>query len=249
MLERFFKIGGIIVLVAFLAGTLAFTSIKYNNAPCTGIEIEYEADDVISIDKESIRNMILSADKNILGHHFDSINIAMLEVEVEKHPAILNAEICEMVKRDSTSYRGVLQVKVKHREPIVRVYKRSESYYLDEFGYKFPVSQSYPANVLLATGNITEDFAKEELLSCIRFIENDDFWKAQIEQIHVEDEENIVLTPLFGDHLIELGSVENFEEKFRNLKTFYKKVLVNNNWSKYRTVSLKYKDQIVAKRK
>lgn len=237
------------MLFAFLAGTLAFTSIKYNSAPCTGIEIEYEADDVISIDKESIRNMILSADKNILGHHFDSINIAMLEMEVEKHPAILNAEICEMVKRDSTSFRGVLQVKVKHREPIVRVYKRSESYYLDELGYKFPVSQNYPANVLLATGNISEDFAREELLNCIRFIENDEFWKAQIEQIHVEDKDNIILTPLFGDHLIELGSVGNYEEKLRNLKTFYKKVLVNNNWSKYSTISLKYKDQIVAKRK
>lgn len=243
------KIAGIAALIAFMVVTLAFTSVKYHDAPCTGIEIEYEPDDLISIDKAVIRNIITTADKNIIGKHFDSINAANLEVEVEKHAAILNAEIIKMVEKDTTSYRGVLTVRVKHREPLLRVYSRAESYYLDEFGYKFAVSSAYPANVLVATGNIDEQFAREKLLPCIRYIENDEFWKAQIEQVHVENDGNIVLTPLFGDHLIELGTVDDFELKLRNMKTFYKKVLANNNWNKYKTISLKYKDQIVAKRK
>ena len=249
MIRKLSKIAGVAALIAFLVVTLAFTSVKYNDAPCSRIEIEYEPEDIIAVDKGVIRNIITSADKDILGKHFDSINTASLEVEVEKLAAILNAEIFEMVEKDSSSYKGVLTVRVKHRDPILRVYNRSGSYYLDEFGYKFPVSNTYPANVLLATGDISEQFAREKLLPCILFIENDDFWKAQVEQVHVEKDGNIVLTPLFGDHLIELGTADNFEVKLRNMKVFYKKVLANNNWNKYKTISLKYKDQIVAKRK
>jgi len=249
VIKKLSKIAGVLALIAFLVITLAFTSIKYRNATCSGIDIEYAPDDKIALDKAVIRRIINNADKQIIGKHFDSINTAALEIEVEKHAAILKAEVFEMVASDSTSYKGILTVRVKHREPLLRVITKSGSYYLDEFGYKFPVSNSYPANVLVATGNISEKFAKEQLLPCVSFIENDEFWKAQIEQVYVESDDNVILTPLFGDQLLELGSLDNYQEKLRNMKAFYKKVLANNNWNKYKSISLKYKDQIVAKRK
>ena len=249
MLKKLSKIAGVLALIAFLVITLAFTSIKYHDAPCSGIEIEYAPDDKIALDKAVIRKIILNADKDILGQHLDSINTAALELEVEKLPAVLNAEVFEMVAKDSTSYKGVLTVRVKHREPLLRVITKSESYYMDEFGYKFPVSSSYPAHVLVATGNISEEFAREELLPCVRFIEDNEFWRAQIEQVYVESDDEVILTPLFGEQLIEMGSLDNYQEKLRNMKTFYKKVLANNNWNKYKSISLKYSDQIVAKRK
>ncbi len=248
MFKKLSKIAGVLALIAFLVITLAFTSIKYHDATCSSIEIEYAPDDIIALDKAVIRKIITDADKDIFGKKFDSINTAALEQELEKHAAVFKAEVFEMVAKDSTTYKGVLTVRVKHREPFLRVIKRTDSYYLDEFGFKFPVSGNYPAHVLVATGNIDEQFAKEELLPCVRFIENDEFWRAQIEQVYVESEDNVILTPLFGDQLIEMGSLENYQEKLRNLKTFYKKVLAKNNWNKYKSISLKYKDQIVAKR-
>jgi cell division protein FtsQ len=250
VLKKLSKIAGVLALVAFLVITLAFTSIKYRGAStCSDIQIDYAPDDKIALDKDVIRKIILNADKTIIGKKFDSINTAALELEVEKHAAVLNTEIFEMVAKDSTAYKGVLTVRVKHREPLLRVITGSGSYYLDEQGYKFPVSSSYPVQVLVANGNITKKFAREELLPCVRFIESDEFWRAQIEQIYVESVDNVILTPLFGEQLIEMGSLENYQVKLRNMKTFYKKVMANNNWNKYKTISLKYRDQIVAKRK
>ncbi|WP_346861594.1 hypothetical protein [uncultured Draconibacterium sp.] len=78
---------------------------------------------------------------------------------------------------------------------------------------------------------------------------NDEFWDAQIEQVHVEKNGEVVLTPLVGDHIIELGKLDNYEEKLRNMKAFYKQVLADNNWNKYKTVSVKYKNQVIAKRR
>lgn len=248
MFKKLSKIGGIVLLLLFMVVTLAFTSLEYKHETCREIEIVYQADDMITVDKDLIRKIVLNTDKEIIGKTFDQINAAKLEEEVEKIQSVKHAEIFEVVAKDTGAYKGILTVKVKHREPLLRVINGKESYYLDDSGHKFPVSTSYPAHVLVATGDMDEEFARE-LLPCVRFIEDDDFWSAQIEQIHVTNNDEIILTPLIGDHLIELGSVDDFQEKFRNMKAFYKEVLAKNNWNKYKSISLKYKNQVIAKRR
>jgi len=246
--KKLSKIGGIVLLLLFMVVTLAFTSLEYKNETCREIEIVYNANDKITVDKDVIRKIVKSTDKEIIGKTFDKINAAALEAEVEKNPSVKSAEIFEVVAKDTGSYKGILTVKIKHREPLLRVITDKGSYYLDDTGHKFPVSTSYPAHVLVATGNINEELA-EDILPCVRFIEQDDFWSAQIEQIHVTSNGELILTPLIGDHLIELGTVDNYEGKFKKMKAFYKEVLVKNNWNKYKSISLKYNNQVIAKRR
>jgi len=247
--KKLSKIGGIVLLLSFMVVTLAFTSLEYRHEPCREIEIVYDPDDKITVDKDIIRKIVNKTDKDIIGKTFDQINKASIEAVVEKNESVKDAQIFQVVAKDSGSYRGILTVKIKHREPLLRVITDKTSYYLDDTGHRFPVSTSYPAHVLVATGNINEEFAREELLPCIRFIEEDEFWSAQIEQVHVTNKGEVILTPLIGDHLIELGSVDNYQEKFRNMKAFYKEVLAKNNWNKYQSISLKYKNQVIAKRR
>jgi cell division protein FtsQ len=246
--KKLANIGGVVLLVAFLIATLAFTSMKYAGVPCQAIRIEYDPDDVITLDKDLIRRVIKRTDKDIIGKMFDQIDADTLEKALEKQPAILRADIFKTVARDSV-YSGVLNVRIKHRVPVLRVITDSESYYMDAEGNRFPASRDYPANVLVATGKISESFAREQLLPCVAFINADDFWKAQIEQINVQADGDVLLTPLIGNQIIELGPPDNLEEKFRYMKAFYKDVLADNNWNKYKWISLKYKNQVIAKRK
>ncbi len=151
--------------------------------------------------------------------------------------------------KDSSSYKGVLVVKVKHREPVVRVMSNTGSYYLDEFGGKIPISANYTANVLATTGFFPEKYATEKLLPFILFIENDEFWQAQIEQVHIEKNGEVLLIPLIGEHIIEFGKLDDYQRKLQKMKAFYEQVLAKNNWNKYKTVSLKYNNQVIAKRR
>ena len=180
---------------------------------------------------------------------FSKETVCECQKEIEKHQAILNAEVFKVIASDSTLLKGVLGVRVKHRKPILRVMSSSGSYYMDETGEKIPVSTSYAAKVLVATGFFSEEFASEKLLPFVLFLEENPFWKAQITQIHVEKSGDLLLTPLVGNHLIELGSLDNFQKKLRNMKTFYEQILARNNWEKYEKISLKYKNQIVAKKR
>ena len=249
MLRKLLKLVGYLGVMVFFIITLAFTSHESKNVPCRSIEIEFGNDELIKLSKDEIARMVKLAEKDITGKKLEDINAEKIEKAVEKNPAVLKAEVYKVVAKDTTSYKGIVTVRVKHRRPVVRVMSEKGSYYLDKFGDEIPISTNYTANVLVATGYFSEKYAKEQLLPFVLFIENDEFWKAQIEQVHVEKNGDVILTPLVGDQIIELGKLNDFKIKLRNMRAFYNQVLAHNNWDKYDKISLKYKNQVVAKKR
>ncbi|MCF8296880.1 MAG: hypothetical protein K9J13_04975, partial [Saprospiraceae bacterium] len=75
-------------------------------------------------------------------------------------------------------------------------------------------------------------------------ITKDEFFKAQIEQIYINKNE-IELIPKVGDHVIIFGSISDMDEKLDKLKLFYIKGLKKTGWNNYKTINLKYRNQIV----
>ncbi|HKJ78184.1 MAG TPA: hypothetical protein VKA10_01560 [Prolixibacteraceae bacterium] len=249
MLRNIFKMTGLFALVAFILATLAFTSKEGKDVVCRSIEIKIEPNDVIKLNEKEITRLAQMADEQLMGKNLRMINAELIEREVEKHKAILKAEVYKVVVKDTNSYAGILGVKVKHREPAVRIISTSGNFYLDKEGVRIPVSANYAANVLVATGYFSEQFAREELLPFVLHLSKNEFWNAQAKQVHVEKDGNIIITPLVGSHLVELGTLENYPQKLRNMQQFYKQVMANNNWNKYEKISLKYKNQVIAKKR
>jgi len=249
MWRKLLHIISLLLLTLFVVLTFSFSVNERKRVSCAGLEIKFSEDELIKVSEDEIISLVKKADKEIIGKELKHINADVIEKEVEKHQAILNAEVYKITTKDTASYKGLVGIRVKHRVPIVRIMSSTGSYYLDENSEKIPVSTNYSANVLVTTGFFDDKFAKEELLPLIIYIRSNEFWNAQIEQIHVEENGDIILTPLIGDHLIELGLPENYEEKLLNMKAFYNQVIVKNNWNKYERISLKYKDQVIAKKR
>jgi cell division protein FtsQ len=82
----------------------------------------------------------------------------------------------------------------------------------------------------------------------VSYLNTNSFWSAQIDQIYIDSRKKADLIPLFGDHLIHLGSFENFEGKLKNLRAFYDKVLPETGWDKYTVINLEFRDQIVCRK-
>ena len=246
--RKILKLIGFLLLIAFIIGTFAFTTFESRNLICTDIEVIFRKSDEVNVDKDRLIRMAKSADSKIIGKQLSKINSEIIEKAIEKHPAILNADVYKLiVSNEKGKYKGVLVIKVKHREPAMRVVNANGSYYMDENGIRFPVSPAYATRVLVATGSITDSYAAEKILPFVKFVQADDFWRAQIEQIHIESDGNVLLVPLVGGFTIELGDFENYRQKLENLNAFYKQVLADNKWDKYSKISLKYNNQIVAK--
>ncbi len=249
MIRKIFILTGYLLLAVFMVITLSFAARESNSITCRTVYIEFGENEIIQVSKEEIALLVNKADKQLIGKELNQINTDFIEKEVEKHPAISNAEVFKMITSDSLSYNGILGVRINHREPAVRIMSANGKYYLDASGEKIPLSSSYTANVLVATGDFSEEYARSVLLPFVLYLNDSPFWKAQIEQVHVENGGGVILSPLVGDQIIELGSVDGYPEKMRNLKAFYEQILVQNNWDKYKTINLKYKNQVIAKKR
>lgn len=88
-----------------------------------------------------------------------------------------------------------------------------------------------------------------DLFKLAQFINQNEFWKAQVSHIYVNQQEDIELSPRVGHHNIIFGSVDNMEEKFDKLDLFYKKGLNRTGWNQYETINLKFKNQVVCTKK
>jgi cell division protein FtsQ len=171
---------------------------------------------------------------------------------------IANSEVYKTIN-------GVVKINITTKRPIARIINyKGESFYLDEEGFLMRWSNNYTANLPVFTGNIYESYdvcysinyskvdindsvlIKNNLFgiySLAKYLDSNEFWKAQIEQIYVGEE--IELVPLAGSHIIVLGNFQDIDEKMNKLLVFYKHGLSKVGWNIYETINLKYKNQIV----
>lgn len=249
MVKRVFKISGAVLLVVFLMLTMAFTHLELRNIPCQSLKVSYASGDHIRVPEAEVKALVKKVDSKLLTETLEQIDCAAIEKAVEKHSAVLKAEAYTLAVKDTGNYKGVLVVKLKHRVPVLRVMGTDGDYYLDGEGKRIPAIPDYATKVPVANGELNEEFARKQLLPFVLFVENDPFWSAQIKQIYVDRSREVFLVPLVGDFLIELGSITGFQGKLARLEVFYKQVLARNSWNKYKLISAKYQNQIIAKRK
>ncbi len=247
VLKKIASIGGGLILLALLAVTLAFSARETEDVECREIAVRYAGNQMIRIEKNELVRMVKLADPHLIGKKLTEVNIGAIEEKLSKNKTFLKADLYRSIVRDSTGYKGVVTVKVKHRVPVLRIFSPQGNYYMDKEGNRIPVSFSYAADVPVATGHISPALAEKELLPLVEFIQGNRFWKAQIKQIHVNEEGDILMTTLVGGQVIELGDTGNMEEKFRNLRAFYDQVLTPHNWNKYSRINLKFNNQVIAK--
>ena len=108
-----------------------------------------------------------------------------------------------------------------------------------------PLSRHYVAHVLVASGYINKEFAMNELYHFVQFLQDNEFWNNQIDQIYVDADQEVELIPLVGNHKILLGSFDDYQKKLDNLKLFYEQAIPKVGWEKYSLINLKYRNQIV----
>jgi|LauGreDrversion4_2_1035121.scaffolds.fasta_scaffold25203_2 cell division protein FtsQ len=239
---------GLFLLFAFLAIKQTSEALKINS-----IEVAIDQTvDLSFIDSNKVLDIVREVVKTpIIGSSKKQFNLALVERRLEAYPFIDKADVV-------IDFSGKLLIKIIQREPILRIINaQGMSYYVANNGYKMPLHFDFTPRVMVATGNITETlvdsaFVKSPMLKDLLLIANycsaNEFWRAQIEQLFVDNYNDILLIPKVGNHSIVFGSAEHLDSKFARLLTFYKKGLNAVGWQKYQQINLKFEGQIVAEK-
>ncbi|MEI6488622.1 MAG: cell division protein FtsQ [Bacteroidota bacterium] len=255
-----------VVLVSGLLMLMGFVNNEQSFMLCKSIDVKInQDDDVYFLDKIAVEKLITESGHPVIGEQEFMVNTPNIERALDSHADIAKAEVYLTID-------GQLKVNVKQRKPLLRIFNtKGESYYIDNVGKLMPLSDNYTARVLVANGNIPESYGTsymysiqdigndstkrvnsslDELYAMATYINNDKFWKAQIQQIFVNNEKDMELVPLVGDHKIIFGDTTSMDEKFKKLMTFYLQGLnTTGYWRRYSTINLKFKNQIVCTKK
>ncbi|MDR1097234.1 MAG: cell division protein FtsQ [Tannerella sp.] len=223
-----------ILVVAFF-----LTDRREDNRPCKSVEVVI-AD---SLEKHFLKEKdvvagLKRANLYPLNKNSREINTNAIENALLKNDIVEKAEVFRTVS-------GKIKIVISQKMPILRVFSAGGSYYVDKTGRTMSAALGQAIYVPVASGNIEKSFATGDLYRFALFLQKDDFWDDQIEQIYIRSEQDIELVPRVGNHRIIVGSLDNYENKLKRLRLFYEQVIPKMGWEKYSVINLKYRNQIV----
>lgn len=211
------------------------------------VEIEDQRGDFFTDQLEVVDLLNDQGGDYVLGLPVGNLDLNVLESRVEEHPFIKEAQVYKDIK-------GNLMIHVEQARPLARILETSgNDHYIDESGTLLPTITKHTSRVMIIelehkfswARNIQETDYGKELLELLTFINNDEFWRAQIAGMVVKKDGELTLLPQVTKQEIEFGMPDDYEEKFRKLKLFYKEVLPNKGWNTYSRVNVKFDNQLI----
>jgi cell division protein FtsQ len=249
------------LLVAGVAVLLGFAGKEHDSTQCESLDIriKYKSDDFF-ITTNDVEKFFTLKGIIIKGAALADINPDAIETALLGNPFIEKADVYIEVN-------GNVRVMITQRRPLARVINNcNQSFYIDDAGRLMPLNPDYSARVVVANGMINEFYKpsvnlnvadsvgmdsvvmKSSLYKIYRlseYINSSDFWRAEIEEIFVNDKGDLELYCKVGDFKIIFGDLDNMQQKFDNLFIFFKDGLNKIGWEKYKTVNVKYTNQVV----
>ncbi len=221
---------------------------------CAGYEIAIKGvkgNDLFVDEKDIVKLVKAATDGNIKGQPRADFDLRRIEDLLEDNPWVKEARLY-------FDNKNMLQVSVTERSPIARVFTTNgRSFYIDESQQQMQLSDKLSTRLPVFTGFPEKkklSKADSALLKGIQetatYINAHSFWSAQVAQLDIvrdgQDNWEMEMIPLVGNHIIKLGDSKNIDKKMERLFTFYKTALSKVGFGQYKTIDVRYEGQVVA---
>lgn len=246
------------LLVGVLTGAYFLGAARRKPIKCKGVDITV-TDSVMNrfISPREIKKFLdEELEGGYVGVQLDSINLTRIEEILDSKSAILKSEAY-------TTKDSILNVTVTQKKPLVRFQKGKKGFYATEDCSLFPLQSTYTSHVMVVDGYIplliehgylgkpdTEEGQRwlHDMVGLVKYIEGSKTWKDKIVQITVLEDSDLMLIPRVGQERFLFGQACDIEEKFEKMGLYYKGIQRNKGEYAYKTVDLRFKDQIVCRK-
>lgn len=242
-MKRFNGLLQILAILLIVGGLYGFAGYRNAQKNRGEIKLEFVNEQNLFISHETVNKLLiqkLSADTIQLK---ETINLDNLEQFLRENQMVENAEVYLNIS-------GELGAIITQRTPVLRVTNASGSYYYDKLGLKMPLSENYSARVPITTEK-NEEWSDKELVYLANVIRQDAFLRKEIvsvERVGQKSHPQFELNTRWGDQKVLLGDLTHLEKKIAKLKVFYQKMLLDDTLKDYKTINLKFDEQIVCEK-
>src|SRR5689334_11429762 len=247
-IKKELKVAAALIGVCALIG---FSEKEQARIVCKNVQVKMSNDhENYYMDEAEALRLVAAMQPGMIGADIAGLNLKDIERKLMTDSHIEDAQMY-------TDLKGNIVVSVRLRRPIARIVRsQGPDAYIAEDGTIMSTSDKYTSRVLLLSGgicdklmtkaNVLEAEQGANLLHMIQFIHDDEFWRAQVAQLDMSSSGNIRVLPQVTGQTIEFGKPEQVESKFSKLMIFYKEILPQRGWTRYKRVNLEYEGQIIA---
>ncbi len=241
--KTFLKIVILLGVAAYFVFALTTFNRPAQDPDCKGLDIVIKDDQHTDfINENEVRELLAKEKLFPEGKAIKDIDLAQLESVLVASPYIDQA-LCY------ATADGKITMQVTPRIPIMHVINAAgEDFYIDNCGGTMPRGH-HVIDLIVMTGNVQRATAGDLYMPLATTLTTDPYWRDQIQEVHVDADGDISLTPRIGEHIIILGDTSNIEDKFSRMKTFQSEGLDKAGWNRYKTISVKYAGQVIATKK
>jgi cell division protein FtsQ len=238
-----------VIAAALVIFCASFATNQQDNMKCTGIVINIQDNELYNFINEQDIRKAFGSDINPEGMPLANLNVHSIENKIRKNPFVKSVQVY-------TDLHGKIYADVNQRIPVIRVINPAfQEYYIDSEGKRMPLSSEYSAYVPMAIPsyyNITGN--RDSILNALdsslfilsQYLDSNKFAHALAGEVIINPLNELTIIPRLGDFRIEIGTVNDIDDKFLRLQSFYRTTLPQVGWEKYKKISLKYKNQIIA---
>jgi cell division protein FtsQ len=236
-----------------------FIHFKMSKMECRGIEITIaDSAEHRFVTRDDIMSFIRSTGVHVKGAQVSKINVTEIEEKIKTMKELKVAEVFFTAD-------NVMHVYVDQREPVMRVVPSSGGmFFIDTEGVIMRRHNIYTPRVHVLEADMAFDAESMngmnihdsektanlvKAFDLVNYINDDRFWNAMIDHLSMSHDGEIDMVPRIGCHVIHLGVPDNYEEKLDKLLVFYRKVMPEAGWDRYKRIDLEYDGQIVCQRR
>jgi len=229
-----------VLLLGLVVFLYAFSSFTNNNRPVTKVDVQFTGKENVYITTEMVNKLLIQNQEQLYILPKDNLDLKEMEFLLESDDMIKSAQVYLTVN-------GEVRTKIEQKRPIARVYSKA-TFYIDEDGLWMPLSPQHSARVPLVTGDVEKEDLEVVYTMALK-VYSDSFLKTYVTEIHQGENKEISLKMRLLNFEVLVGSLENLDEKMKNLKAFYQKAKKDKVLDIYKSVNLQFDNQVVCTKK
>ncbi len=236
------------MLFVYLVIALTLTATESDTDLCRGVNITVNNSD--SAGKQFVSAEELAHEIGDLPQKAKKMTLASINTQDIRRTLLSLDKVEDVQVLRLTD--GTIDITAQPIIPVMRVFDNGKSYYINKDGKRVSANARYHKDVPIVEGHFDPAdtlFTPQSLLPLINYIASDSIWNSFISMVKVKSPNDIILVPVIREHVINIGSPDNFDDKFSRLKKFYTEVLPRQGWEKYDTLTLKWRGQLVASKR
>ncbi|MGQ2982275.1 cell division protein FtsQ/DivIB [Flavobacterium sp.] len=230
----------LVLMLGAVVFLFSFSSNRNESRALKKVDVIF-ADNEAFITRDKVNKLLIQNYGSVTGIRKDKLDLNNVEKTLDADPMIDKAEVF-------TTIDGRLEAVVRQRQPVARIYKGGNSYYIDSKGRQMPLSDNYTARVPIVTGEI-DSADNDKLNRLLKYIHEDEFLKKNIIGVEVYETGGTRMKSRGYDFDILFGKPINIEKKFNNYKAFLQEAVRDTLIEQYKTINLKFTQQVVCTKK